>query len=213
MGRFDKLLPISDTYTMNIANFFTVTRMVAAPLFIIIYYLPHYGGISEQTVLLMLIPLFIYMEFTDFLDGYYARKLKQVSDFGKLFDPFADVFANLTVLLSFMLSGYVPLPVFVIILYRELNILFLRMLARGNGITIGAKKGGKTKTVCYILAEGFTLLIELLIAFSLAEKSVTDVMIFINKGIYWIAALLSVGSFIDYLVSYKKSIKILQKPQ
>ena len=198
---------------MNIANFFTVTRMVAAPLFIIIYYLPRYGGISEQTVLLMLIPLFIYMEFTDFLDGYYARKLKQVSDFGKLFDPFADVFANLTVLLAFMLSGYVPLPVFVIILYRELNILFLRMLARGNGITIGAKKGGKTKTVCYILAEGFTLLIELLIVFSLAEKSVTDVMIFINKGIYWIAALLSVGSFIDYLVSYKKSIKILQKPQ
>ena len=188
---------------MNIANFFTATRMVAAPLFICIYYLPRYVGISEQTVMLILIPLFIYMEFTDFLDGYYARKLKQVSDFGKLFDPFADVFANLTVLLAFMLSGYVPLPVFIIILYRELNILFLRMLARGNGITIGAKKGGKTKTVCYILAEGFTLLI----AFSLAEKSVIDTMIIINKGIYWIAALLSVGSFIDYLVSYRKSIR------
>ena len=192
---------------MNIANFFTATRMVAAPFFICIYYLPRYVGISEQTVMLILIPLFIYMEFTDFLDGYYARKLKQVSDFGKLFDPFADVFANLTVLLAFMLSGYVPLPVFIIILYRELNILFLRMLARGNGITIGAKKGGKTKTVCYILAEGFTLLIELLIAFSLAEKSVIDTMIIINKGIYWIAALLSVGSFIDYLVSYRKSIR------
>ena len=67
---------------MNIANFFTATRMVAAPLFICIYYLPRYVGISEQTVMLILIPLFIYMEFTDFLDGYYARKLKQVSDFG-----------------------------------------------------------------------------------------------------------------------------------
>jgi len=169
---------------MNIANFFTATRMVAAPLFICIYYLPRYVGISEQTVMLILIPLF-----------------------GKLFDPFADVFANLTVLLAFMLSGYVPLPVFIIILYRELNILFLRMLARGNGITIGAKKGGKTKTVCYILAEGFTLLIELLIVFSLAEKSVTDTMIIINKSIYWVAALLSVCSFIDYLVSYRKSIR------
>ena len=99
------------------------------------------------------------------------------------------------------------LPVFIIILYRELNILFLRMLARGNGITIGAKKGSKTKTVCYILAEGFTLLIELLIAFSLAEKSVTDTMIIINKSIYRVAALLSVCSFIDYLVSYRKSIR------
>ena len=81
------------------------------------------------------------------------------------------------------------------------------MLARGNGITIGAKKGGKTKTVCYILAEGFTLLIELLIVFSFAEKSVTDTLIIINKVLYWIAALLSVGSFIDYLVSYRKSIR------
>ena len=195
---------------MNIANFFTATRMVAAPLFITIYYIPRYLEMPEQTILLILVPLFIYMEFTDFLDGHYARKLKQVSDFGKLFDPFADVLANLTVLLTFMLSGYVPLPVFIIILYRELNILFLRMLARGNGITIGAKKGGKTKTVCYILAEGFSLLIELLIAFSLVEKSVTDTMITINKVLYWFAALLSVGSFIDYFVSYKKSIRTLQ---
>lgn len=184
--------------------------MVAAPLFITIYYIPRYLEMPEQTILLILVPLFIYMEFTDFLDGHYARKLKQVSDFGKLFDPFADVLANLTVLLTFMLSGYVPLPVFIIILYRELNILFLRMLARGNGITIGAKKGGKTKTVCYILAEGFSLLIELLIAFSLVEKSVTDTMITINKVLYWFAALLSVGSFIDYFVSYKKSIRTLQ---
>jgi len=192
---------------MNIANFFTATRVIAAPFFILLYYLPRYAGISEQTALLIIIPLFVYMEFTDFLDGFYARKLKQVSDFGKLFDPFADVVANLTVLLTFMLSGYVPVPLFIIILYRELSILFLRMLARGNGITIAAKKGGKIKTVCYITAEGFTLLIELLIAFSLTGESTVHMLIVANKILYGVAAVLSVGSFFDYLTSYRKNLR------
>lgn len=191
---------------MNLANFFTASRIVAVPIFVFLYYLPRLAGISQQLMLVMVIPLFIYMEFTDFLDGFYARKLKQVSDFGKLFDPFADVVANLTVLLSFMLSGFVPLPIFIIILYRELSILFLRMLARGNGITIGAKKGGKLKTVCYILAEGFTLLIELLAAFSLVSAAQTDILTVVNKVMYGIAAVLSVTSFFDYLLSYRKNL-------
>lgn len=194
---------------MTIANFFTVTRLIAAPFFIIIYNLPRCGIVLQRTALLILVPLFVYMEFTDFLDGFYARKYNQVSDFGKLFDPFADVVANLTVLLAFTLSGIVPLFIFIIILYRELGILFVRMHARGNGITIGAKKGGKVKTVCYIFSEGFTLLIEVLIVYSFADKSVTDTLMAVNKVFYGIATLLSVGSFIDYLISYKKSLKML----
>ena len=196
---------------MSIANFFTATRIIAAPLFMLLYYLPSYTSVTAQSTLAIVIPLFIYMEFTDFLDGFYARKFKQVSDFGKLFDPFADVVANLTVLLAFMLSGYVPTLIFIIILYREISILFLRMLARGNGITIAAKKGGKIKTVCYILAEGFTLFIELLIAFSIMEKAIIDTLILANRILYGIAAVLSVGSFVDYLISYRKNICANQK--
>ena len=196
---------------MSIANFFTATRIIAAPLFMLLYYLPSYTSVTAQSVLAIIIPLFIYMEFTDFLDGFYARKFKQVSDFGKLFDPFADVVANLTVLLAFMLSGYVPVLIFIIILYREIGILFLRMLARGNGITIAAKKGGKIKTVCYILAEGFTLFIELLIAFSIMEKAIIDTLILANRVLYGIAAALSVGSFADYLISYRKIYAPIKK--
>ena len=162
---------------------------------------------SKSVAVSLLIPLFGYMEFTDFLDGYCARKYKQVSDFGKLFDPFADVVANLTVLLTFMLAGYVPLPVFLIILYREMGILFLRMLARGNGITIAAKKGGKLKTVCYIIAEGLSLCIEMLTVIFAVDTSATATLLLINKGLYYGAAALSVLSFMDYVVSYRKSLK------
>lgn len=192
---------------MNIAHFFTMTRLVAAPFFIGIYNLPRCGIITQQSALLILIPLFAYMEITDFLDGFYARRCNCVSDFGKLFDPFADVVANITVLLTFTLSGSVPPFIFIIILYRELGILFVRMLARGNGVTIGAKKGGKIKTVCYIFAEGFTLFTQLLVVFSLADASVTDMMVTVNKGLYGIAAFLSIGSFVDYLISYKGCLK------
>lgn len=194
---------------MTIANFFTTTRLISAPLFIVLHSLPHYGALSQRTALFILIPLFAYMEFTDFLDGFYARKYKQVSDFGKLFDPFADVVANITVLLTFTLSGAVPLFVFVIILYRELGILFVRMLARGNGVTIAAKKGGKIKTVCYIFAEGLTLFIEVMTVFSLADSATTNAIITVNKIFYGIAVILSIGSFVDYLISYKKNLNVL----
>ena len=192
---------------MSYANFFTASRIVSAPLFIALYYAPSYSGMSKSLAVSLLIPLFGYMEFTDFLDGYCARKYKQVSDFGKLFDPFADVVANLTVLLTFMLAGYVPLPVFLIILYREMGILFLRMLARGNGITIAAKKGGKLKTVCYIIAEGLSLCIEMLTVIFAVDTGTTATLLLINKGLYYGAAALSILSFMDYVVSYRKNLK------
>ncbi|MGP1593906.1 MAG: CDP-diacylglycerol--glycerol-3-phosphate 3-phosphatidyltransferase [Treponema sp.] len=190
---------------MNLANFFTLTRILAAPLFVGIYFLPSYTGIDAKITTAIIIPLFIYLEFTDFLDGFFARKYKQVSDFGKLFDPFADVVANITILLAFMLTGYVPLLFFLIILYREMGILFLRMIARGEGITIGAKKGGKAKTVCYIAAEAFSLCIEMLRLFFIADGQLIGYLRTANTVLYGAAVVLSLVSFFDYLISYLKN--------
>ena len=147
------------------------------------------------------------MEFTDYLDGYYARKLKQVSDFGKLFDPFADVMANITVLFCFVLAGYLPAILFLIILYREMGILFIRMLARGKGITIGARKGGKTKTVLYIVAAGFSLAIESVVRLHFSLGGYVSVARMINLGLYSVAVIVSVLSFVDYLRHFSKLLK------
>ncbi|MGP1577069.1 MAG: CDP-diacylglycerol--glycerol-3-phosphate 3-phosphatidyltransferase [Treponema sp.] len=190
---------------MNLANFFTLTRILAAPLFVCIYFLPLYTRIDAKITIAIIIPLFIFMEFTDFLDGFFARKYKQVSDFGKLFDPFADVVANITILLAFMLTGYVPLVFFLIILYREMGILFLRMIARGEGITIAAKKGGKAKTVCYIAAEGFSLFIEMTRLFFTTDAYFIRQLHTANTVLYGAAVLLSLVSFFDYLISYRKN--------
>ncbi|AGT43579.1 CDP-diacylglycerol--glycerol-3-phosphate 3-phosphatidyltransferase [Treponema pedis] len=190
---------------MKISNVFTSSRLVFAPLIYVLYFLPHwFSAVNPKITILLIIPIFIYMEFTDYLDGYYARLRNEVDDFGKIFDPFADVFANITVLFCFMLDGFLFAPLFLIIVYREFGIMFLRMKARGEGITIGAKKGGKTKTVFYIIAASVSMFLKLERIYSFLPKLYTQYILYFNWFLYGAAVILSLTSFIDYITSYKK---------
>ena len=192
---------------MKLANFFTAVRIALAPLFFVLFFLPGLAGFGAAASVYILIPLFAFMEFTDFLDGYYARKYKEVSDFGKLFDPFADTLANLTVLFVFVLSGYLPAFLFLVLLYRELGISFIRMLASRQGVAIGARKGGKTKTVLYIVAAGFSLAIESAIRLGFDISAVSAQARIIGLALYALAVVVSLGSFIDYLVHFSSVLK------
>lgn len=196
---------------MKLANFFTAVRIVLAPIFFVIFFFPMWTGFGAALSIYILIPLFLFMEFTDFLDGYFARKQKTVSDFGKLFDPFADVLANLTVLFAFVLAGYLPALLFIIILYRELAISFVRMLASRSGVAIAARKGGKTKTVFYIIAAGFSLAIESSIRLGFDLGSLAAPARYVNLALYIIAVVLSVFSFIDYLVHFSAVLRKTEK--
>ena len=192
---------------MKLADFFTTIRIVLAPVFFILYFLPEWTGFGAQVSVFILVPLFIFMEFTDFLDGYFARKQNAVSDFGKLFDPFADVIANLTVLLSFVLSGYLPAIFFLLILYREMGINFIRMLASRRGIAIAARKGGKLKTVLYIVAGGCSLAIESAVRLGFDLGSFYGPARMANLFLYALAVLVSIISFIDYLFFFRSLMK------
>lgn len=189
---------------MKISNFFTASRLVLAPLIYILYFLPNWIEIvNPKVTILIIVPIFIYMEFTDFLDGHYARLNNEVDDFGKIFDPFADVFANVTMLFCFMLDGFLFAPFFLIIVYREFGIMFLRMKARGEGITIGAKKGGKTKTVFYIIAVSVSLFLKLESIYAFLPQIFINYILYFNWTLYAIAVILSLASFTDYVISYK----------
>lgn len=196
---------------MKLADTFTFMRIVLAPLFFIVFFFPEWTGVGAKISVFVLIPLFLFMEFTDFLDGYFARKQHSVSDFGKLFDPFADVLANLTVLFSFVISGYLPAILFIVILYREMGIQFVRMLAIRKGIAIGARKGGKTKTVFYIVSGGFSLALESIARFGVSLGSFASPARYINLALYGIAVILSVISFIDYVVHFSSVLRSSEK--
>ena len=105
---------------MNLANKLTFLRVILAPCFFIIYTLPMYfpsffsrGSVWTIPVLWL---IFIISEITDMLDGMAARKLKKISDFGKLFDPFADTLTQITCFLCFVLDGILPPVLFVFFL-------------------------------------------------------------------------------------------------
>jgi CDP-diacylglycerol--glycerol-3-phosphate 3-phosphatidyltransferase len=192
---------------MKLSDFFTTIRIILAPIFFILYFIPVWTGFGTQASVYILVPLFVFLEFTDYLDGYYARKLNCVSDFGKLFDPFADVLANLTILFAFVLSGYLPAVLFLIIFYREMGIMFVRSLAARKGVAIGARKGGKTKTVFYVISCGFSLAIESSVRLGFDLGSYRQIAEYGNLALYAIAVLLSVVSFIDYIVSFSSILK------
>ena len=161
--------------------------------------------------------MFAWIELSDLLDGRVARAKNEVSPFGKLFDPFADVVARITYFLAFASIGIMPLWVLLIVLYREFGILFLRMLLGLKGIAMGARTGGKLKAGIYMVAG--TLSLALYSARVLGGgPSAGPIMLASSTGVlyafglltliaYVLAALATVLSFVDYLVQFKKLYK------
>ena len=210
-------LPLrNDTKKMKTSNKFTLCRLICAPIFFILYFLPIWLGEKDGSVISIIsfcafTPLLVFAEITDYLDGRYARKYDEVSDFGKMFDPFADVFLHLSTFSCFVFSGYMPTILFVLILYREFSQNFLRMVAAKNGTAIAARKGGKLKTVFYVIScfvavavEGFTrtgLAAQALESGAVSENFL-DGLVYVCYSFFGISALLSYVSFLDYLKNF-----------
>lgn len=202
------------TFDMKTSNKFTMVRIAAAPITFVLYFLPVWlksanGSVLSIATTCILIPFLAFAEFTDYLDGHYARKNNEVSDFGKMFDPFADVFLHLSLFVCFTYTGYCPLPVLVLILYREFGQSFLRMVAAKSGTAIAARKGGKLKTVFYITSILIALAIESLVRTGLSETWNVNVGILknISMGFFIACVVFSYVSFIDYLKSFGKVLK------
>ena len=196
---------------MKTSNKYTLTRIIFAPIFFILYYIPIWTGSFTKLSLLVAIPLLCFAEFTDFLDGYYARKHNEVSDFGKLFDPFADVILHMTTFFCLISSvqqglGYTPRFIFILIMYREMAQTFLRMVAAKKGIAIAARKGGKVKTVVYIISGFYALFLELLVRLNYVPDFFGALKI-AALCLFVLSLILSYSSFIDYLIHFGKVIK------
>lgn len=191
-----------DNLNMKLADFFTLVRIIISPIFILLYFLPALIGFSAPVSVYIMIPLLLFAEFTDYLDGFFARKNNEVSDFGKLFDPFADVILHITAFFCYAMSGYVSFIIILLIIYREFGMLFIRMVAAKQGIAIAARKGGKTKTVLYVVAGFYSLILEssLRLGFSLAVDY--PILNTIGIALYILALVASYASFVDYLVHF-----------
>lgn len=122
-------------------NVITAARLPLAPLAVAAL---AWGGIAG-TLLAALLSLVL--EITDLADGWIARKYKVESDFGKLFDPFADAFCRFTLFLGIYAIGHADLWMILVIFYRDSTIAFLRSIAATRSIVISARQSGKLKAV------------------------------------------------------------------
>lgn len=196
---------------MRLSNKFTLIRIIYAPIFLVLYFLPIWTKSGNPITLFIAIPLLLFAEFTDYLDGHYARKMNEVSDFGKMFDPFADVFLHLSTFVCYMFSfgnygGYINPVLFILLMWREISQNFLRMVAAKQGIAIAARKGGKFKTVFYIVTGFYVLFLETALRMGyLSDCFVT--LKTVALVLFIICVVLSYASFIDYLIHFGKVLK------
>ncbi|MFA5037671.1 MAG: CDP-diacylglycerol--glycerol-3-phosphate 3-phosphatidyltransferase, partial [Candidatus Izemoplasmatales bacterium] len=141
---------------MSLPNKLTLFRVVLIPVMVIIYLLRNY--LAGSTFWLMG-AIFVIASFTDFLDGYIARKHNIVTTLGKFMDPLADKLLVMTALLiladlyaSGMTQMWMPFWVPLIVLSRELIVTSIRLIAVGDGKVIAASKLGKYKTASTMIA-------------------------------------------------------------
>ncbi len=188
---------------MNLPNKITIARIILAPLFYISYFLPVWTGSFYGLSSILILTIFAGIEISDFLDGYLARKYNLVSDLGKVMDPFADVLSRITYFLCFAFTGIMPLWIFLIIIYRELGITFLRMMMMGKGIVVAASLWGKLKAITYAVSGVLGVLyvsFERLGLFSDIMKPLRVSLVVV----FYLSAFAAVASFLAYLNGSKK---------
>ena len=140
----------------TIPTIMTWTRIVAIPLIIGVYYL---DSLTIETKNLIATLLFVLFAFTDWLDGFLARKLNQTSAFGAFLDPVADKFLVCAALLMLVQMDRVNVLVALISIGRDIAISSLRegMAQIGAGKSVAVHMVGKLKTTVQMLAIPFLL--------------------------------------------------------
>lgn len=180
----------------NIPNILTVLRIALIPVFVGIFYLPHnifaLGIQPTHTLNLIAASVFALAAFTDWLDGYWARKYNQTSAFGAFLDPVADklmVAAALIVLVEFDRVGAV---VSLIIIGREIAISALRewMASIGKSSNVAVAMIGKVKTAAQMLAILLLLYFDSIGSFNTA---------LVGTLLIYLAAILTLVSMAYYL--------------
>ena len=192
---------------MNLPNKITVARMLLIPIMIIVPYLGLnnilFGSVTIGSFITLII--FLIASFTDFLDGYLARKNNLVTTFGKFLDPIADKLLVLSALIMLVEQGIIPGWIPIIIAAREFIVSGIRMLAAGDGKVIAASWYGKVKTVSQMIAISLAFLsTNTFMQFTSVEMSAGALILNILMSLTMIVAVLTtILSGVDYFMKSK----------
>ena len=186
-----------------IPNIITVFRILLVPFFI--YFLMN-DFINSKLYAAM---IFGIASISDMLDGKIARKYGIVTRFGTFMDPLADKILIVSAFLAFVILGYIPLWMLLVIVFRDVIITLLRMLMEHNGITMVTSNIGKLKTVGQILSINLILFYMITVSYDINEI----VNLFDEFSIIYffmiITTIFTLITGIDYFYKNHKSIKMI----
>jgi CDP-diacylglycerol---glycerol-3-phosphate 3-phosphatidyltransferase len=195
---------------MNLANKITLVRIFLVPIIMFFLLIQkmfpdlHFYNFSITYNQIVAALIFIIAASTDSLDGYLARKQKQVTNLGKLLDPLADKLLMTAVLVSLVAMNKLDAWIVVVIISREWAVTGLRQIALLEGHVIEASAWGKIKTGAQITA---------IIALLLNNFPFAFIGFPFDMVSAWVAALVTVYSGVDYFVKNKHVIDFSEKSQ
>ena len=138
---------------MNLPNAITIGRIFLVPLLVVVLLTKFEGhlifGVPRQLVAAAIFGL---ASFTDWLDGYLARRRHQITALGQFIDPFADKLLTIAAFISLVQMDLVQAWMVAIIIGREFAVTALRTLAHARGASMPASPLGKIKMIAQIVA-------------------------------------------------------------
>jgi CDP-diacylglycerol--glycerol-3-phosphate 3-phosphatidyltransferase len=176
---------------MNLPNLITLLRIFLIPVFILVFLTP------TETRSLAAAVIFLVASLTDLMDGYLARRWKQITKLGKFLDPIADKFLVLAALILLVDFQRVSSWIAIVIIGRELAVTGLRAIASSSGIVIAADEAGKYKMVIQTIS-----IVLLILGYKIGMIS------FHVWGTFllWISMILAILSGVQYFMKFLSQI-------
>jgi CDP-diacylglycerol--glycerol-3-phosphate 3-phosphatidyltransferase len=191
---------------LNLANAITIARILLIPVFLVLLLsgIPQpYGDIAAAAV-------FILAAATDKLDGYVARRNKQITTLGQFLDPLADKLLIAAALIALVSQGRIAAWVAMLIIGREIAVSVLRIVGVSQGVSIPADKYGKLKTVLQIVYVVYVLVPTDDIA-ELIHVS-TDVATIIQWILAGVVVIVTLASGVRYFLNARGVIRMPGSP-
>ncbi len=177
---------------MNLPNSLTISRIFFVPLLVVVL-LTNFDGRNIYGIPTELVGAAIFgvASITDWLDGYLARRRKQITMLGQVIDPLADKLLTCAALISLVRMDMVLPWMATVIIGREFAVTTLRSVAYARGVSIPASPMGKLKMVGEVVA-----ILALILAHG--AEGLRAPLYWIGQGALWVVIVTALASAFDY---------------
>lgn len=195
---------------MNLPNKISFSRILIALIIVIILLFPFDSAgintlklfVNESIVVdikyIIVGVLFVFASFTDFFDGYIAKKNNCCTDFGKMIDAIADKILIDSLLVLLATIGFIHPAIAVVVLIRDIAVDSIKRYAASYGLVLGSIKLARVKTILFMVSISMILFYNL--PFELFNLKIADILLVV-------ATITSVVSGFEYYSFIVKKLK------